>query len=66
MVLGYCMICDKLVPLRRGPQKWGSRERAWFPIDHAGRRAPGTGYARCSGIEVEIKNRPEPPPSLDG
>lgn len=34
MALGYCMECTKLVSIRPGPQKWGSRECAWFPIAH--------------------------------
>lgn len=34
MALGYCMTCDKLVPIRAGEQKWGSRECEWYPITH--------------------------------
>ncbi len=34
MPLGYCKVCDKLVPLKVGPQKPGSRERYWYPYPH--------------------------------
>lgn len=36
MALGYCKLCERLVPIKPGPQKWGSRERQWFPVDHDG------------------------------
>lgn len=44
MALGYCDVCDRLVSIRPGPQKWGSRERQWFPIPHdnqEGKLCPG-------------------------
>ena len=50
MALGYCPVCEKLVPIRQGPQKWGSRERAWYPHEH---NAPDGG--RCDGYKKEIK-----------
>jgi hypothetical protein len=28
------MTCEKLTPIVPGPQKWGSRERPWYPITH--------------------------------
>ncbi len=34
MALGYCKTCDKLVPILPGPQKWGTRERTWYPVQH--------------------------------
>ena len=34
MALGYCKLCDKLVTIRPGSPKWGSRERQWLPIFH--------------------------------
>lgn len=34
MALGYCPKCDKLVPIKPGPQKWGSREREWIVQPH--------------------------------
>jgi hypothetical protein len=34
MALGWCPACDKLVAIRPGPQKWGSREREWHTVDH--------------------------------
>lgn len=42
--MGYCAVCDRLVAIRPGPQKWGTRERQWFPVEHAapsGERCPG-------------------------
>lgn len=51
MVLGYCMTCAKLVPIRKGGQKWGSRQAAWFPQEHEN---PTTG-ARCDGTKREIR-----------
>ena len=36
MALGYCKVCDKLTPIRPGEQKWGSRERLWYPVAHEG------------------------------
>ena len=36
MALGYCKVCDKLVPIKPGPQKWGTRERTWYPVAHDG------------------------------
>lgn len=35
MPLGWCMLCDKIVAIKPGSQKWGSRECAWFPIPHS-------------------------------
>ena len=35
MALGYCKLCDKLVPIT--PAGWkhsGSRERWWYPVEH--------------------------------
>jgi hypothetical protein len=34
VALGYCMVCETLRSIRPGPQKWGSRERAWYPNTH--------------------------------
>lgn len=44
------MECEKLTPIKQGPQKWGTRERQWFPISHD---SP-TGRP-CSGDKKEIK-----------
>ncbi len=33
-MLGYCMICDRLTTIRPGSQKWGSRERRYYPVSH--------------------------------
>jgi hypothetical protein len=33
-MLGYCLVCEKLVPIRPGPFRWGSRERYWLPVAH--------------------------------
>lgn len=44
MALGYCKTCDKLVSIRPGPYRWGSRERYWLPVEHEdadGKRCPG-------------------------
>jgi hypothetical protein len=50
-MLGYCMVCDKLTNIRQGPQKWGTRERQYFPLPHDD---PKTGEA-CGGDKKEIK-----------
>lgn len=51
MALGYCMKCEKLVAIRPGSQKWGSRQVAWYPIAHD--RPDG---APClDGPKAEIK-----------
>jgi hypothetical protein len=52
VALGYCMVedCQKLVSIKPGPQKWGSRECAWFPIRHD--KPSG---APCDGHKKEIK-----------
>lgn len=45
MAMGWCKTCDRLVFIKPGPQKWGSRERRWFPVDHddeKGQPCPGT------------------------
>lgn len=34
MALGICASCEKLVAIRPGPQRWGTRERTWYPIPH--------------------------------
>lgn len=34
MALGYCRVCDKLLSIRPGGQKWGSREVNWYPTSH--------------------------------
>ena len=34
MALGYCRACEKLVPIKPGPYKLGSRERYWYPHPH--------------------------------
>lgn len=34
MALGICPLCEKLVPITPGQQKWGSRERQWRTADH--------------------------------
>lgn len=45
MALGYCKVCDRLLAITQGPFKFpGSRERAWYPVDHDGpdgRPCPG-------------------------
>lgn len=51
MILGYCMECQKLCVLKKGEQKWGSRECAWYPRAHEN---PETGKL-CSGDKQEIK-----------
>lgn len=45
MALGYCPKCDKLVSIRPGPQRWGSRECPWYPVQHDG----------CDGHKREVK-----------
>jgi hypothetical protein len=50
-VLGYCMVCEKLVNIRPGSQEWGSRKCHWYPIPHDD---PKTGEA-CGGDKKEIK-----------
>jgi len=40
------MVCQKLVAIVPGVQKWGSREREWSPVEHnalSGQRCTGTG-----------------------
>lgn len=49
-MLGYCMSCETLRSIRPGPQKWGSRERRWFPIPHD---APAR-HRGCGGVVVEL------------
>lgn len=34
MALGYCVTCEKLCTITPGAQKWGSREREWYPVTH--------------------------------
>lgn len=34
MALGWCGVCDTLRSIRPGAQKWGSRERDWYPVPH--------------------------------
>lgn len=44
-VLAYCLACDKLVPVRPGEYKLGSRERRYYPLEHDapdGKRCEGT------------------------
>jgi len=50
MALGYCKLCDKLVSIRKGPQKWGSRECLWYPVPH---EDPHTGKP-CDGVKRGI------------
>ncbi len=33
-VLGYCRVCDRLVPLKQGKHKGEGRERWWWPVEH--------------------------------
>ncbi len=45
MALGYCPLCDKLVHITPGPQKWGTRERKWRTVNHdnpEGKPCPNT------------------------
>jgi len=45
MALGYCRMCERLVAIKPGPHKPGSRERWWFPWPHDdqdGRPCPGS------------------------
>jgi hypothetical protein len=44
------MECDKIVAIKPGAQKWGSRECAWFPIPHF---APSK-HIGCGGAVHEI------------
>ncbi len=34
MALGYCTYCDTLRNIRPGPQQWGTRMCAWYPVAH--------------------------------
>lgn len=46
MALGICPACDRLVTIRPGAQKWGSRERRWLAAEHEddqGKRCTGAG-----------------------
>lgn len=34
-VLGYCRVCEKLVPLKQGEYRYaGGKERVWYPREH--------------------------------
>lgn len=61
MALGYCMSCDTLRTIRPGPQKWGSRECEWFPVQHT---APPR-HRDCGGVIHEI-DLPVAPGDSDG
>lgn len=52
MALGYCHGCERLVPIKPGPQKWGSRECAWRPLPHD---HPDGGS--CDGAKRELKGK---------
>lgn len=43
MAMGYCAVCDRLVFIKPGPQKWGSRERTWYPVEHEDKGVPCPG-----------------------
>lgn len=46
MALGYCLSCAKLVAIKPGPQKYGSRERYWCPVEHDADGKPCAGAKR--------------------
>jgi hypothetical protein len=50
-VLGYCMVCQRLVPIRPVAQRWGSREREWAPFPHDDPDKPGM----CVGTNKTIR-----------
>jgi len=36
VALGYCRVCERLVPIRpKGYKYAGGRERLWYPVEHA-------------------------------
>lgn len=49
-MLGYCMDCHKLVSIRKGAQRWGSREHDYYPITH-----DTLDGARCTGDKKAIR-----------
>jgi hypothetical protein len=44
------MLCDKLTAIRQGEQKWGTRERRWYPYPH-----DNPDGKPCEGDKKEIK-----------
>lgn len=48
-MLGYCVVCEKLVPIRRAGRGWDYQIK-YFPHEHD--RPTG---GRCDGTKREIK-----------
>lgn len=55
MPLGYCPACDKLVAIRKGPPRWGSRECDWYPVTHDVPTEESTTPTRCNGDKRAIR-----------
>jgi len=50
VTLGYCLVCEKLVPIRPGDYRGLGRQRLWYPVTHV----KPDGVTLCEGSSKGI------------